>query len=197
MLGSHVATEADVPTNTKTRKRAEDAAADQATHEDSCSSRKVYPDLMCRTSSGDDSTESPALPCFRDDAMVDKDAAAPKLCLSLLEMRTLKAIGGLFSAGTASTATRTIFHQLPLWFFPTEEMKSRTPTQYATTYYSSFRKILERNEGKLWCSTLAVVHVLYAPARFWENGARCFVGRFSFGRCNGSRSQNSFGTRRS
>ena len=38
-----LATKADVPTNTKTRKRAEDAAADQAKHGDSGSSRKSMP----------------------------------------------------------------------------------------------------------------------------------------------------------
>ena len=119
---SCLATEADVPIYTKTCKRVEGAAADQAKHGDSCSAKKVDPDLMCLTSFGDDSTKPPALPCFRDDAMVDKSAPAPKPRLSPVEMRTLTAAGGLLPAGTASTATRTIFHQLPLWFCPTEDM---------------------------------------------------------------------------
>ena len=29
---------------------------------------------------------------------------------------------------------------------------------------------------------MSVLQVVYAPACFWEDGARCFVGRFSFGR---------------
>ena len=29
---------------------------------------------------------------------------------------------------------------------------------------------------------MADLQVVYAPARFWEGGARCSVGRFSFGR---------------
>ena len=56
-----LATEADVPTDTKTLKRAEDAAADQVTHGHNCSAEKVDPDLTCLTSFGDDSTEPPAL----------------------------------------------------------------------------------------------------------------------------------------
>ena len=131
------ATETDVPTDTKTRKRTEDAAADRVMIGDS-SSALVDPDSMCLTSFGDDSPEPPILPCCRNDAIVDKGAAAPKPPLSPVEMRTLTATGGLFPAGTASTATRTIFHQLPFWFCLTEEMNSRTSTQYAPTYYRSF-----------------------------------------------------------
>ena len=57
-----LAMEAEIPTYTKTRNRAEDAATDREKHEDSCSEKKVDPDLMCLTSFGDDSTEPPALP---------------------------------------------------------------------------------------------------------------------------------------
>ena len=39
---------------------------------------------------------------------------------------------------------------------------------------------MKQNRGKIWYSILAVLKVLYAPAHFWERGARCFVGRFSF-----------------
>ena len=60
---------------------------------------------MCLTSFGDDSTEHPALPCCRDDAMVGRGAEAPKPCLSPVEMLTLTPAGGLLPAGTASTAT--------------------------------------------------------------------------------------------
>ena len=76
-----LAAEVDVRTDTKTRKRSEEAAADQAEHWDSCSAKKVDAGPpMCLTSFDDDSTEPSALPC-RDDTMVDKDAAAPKPCL--------------------------------------------------------------------------------------------------------------------
>ena len=40
----------------------------------------------------------------------------------------------------------------------------------------------EKNEGKIWCSILAVSQVVDAPSRFWEGGARYFVGCFSVGR---------------
>ena len=115
-----LATEADLPTDKKTRKRAKDAAADQAKQGDNCFAKRVDTDpMMCLTSFGDDSTEPPALPCCRDSAMVDKGAAAPKLCLSPVEIHTLTAAGGLRTAAIASTATRTLFYQLPLWFCPT------------------------------------------------------------------------------
>ena len=45
---------------------------------------------------------------LRNDALVDKGAAAPKPCLSPVEMRTTTAPGGLISANIASTATGTI-----------------------------------------------------------------------------------------
>ena len=63
---SRLAMEIDVPSNKKSCKRSEDAAADRMMSGDS-SSAQVDPDLMCLTSSG---------------AIVDKDAAAPKSCLS-------------------------------------------------------------------------------------------------------------------
>ena len=125
--------EADVKSDTKTRNRSmENTVADQAKHEVSCSASQVDPDQMCLTSFGDDSTGPPALPCSRNATLIDKGAAAPKPCLSPMEMRTLTVTCGLLSAGTASTATMTIFHQPPLWFCLTDEISSRTSTQYAT-----------------------------------------------------------------
>ena len=99
--------EADVKSDTKTRKRTEDAAADRAKHGNKSSSAQVDPDPMCLTSFGDDSTEPPALPC-RDDAMLDKGAEALK-SLSPVEMDTLTDAGGLLPASIASTAMGTIF----------------------------------------------------------------------------------------
>ena len=112
-----LAMEADVPSYTKTCERTGGAAATvQGKHGDSCSANQVDPDPMCLTSFGDDSTVPPALPCSRDDALVGNGAAAPKSCLSLAEIRTLTAAGGLLHAGTTSTATRTTFDQPSLWF---------------------------------------------------------------------------------
>ena len=105
-----LAMKVDVPSDTKTRERAEGvAAAVQAKRWDSCSVNRVDPGLMCLTSFGDDSTGPPTLSCSRDNALVDNGAAAPKLCLSPLEMRTPTAAGGLLPAGIASTASRTTF----------------------------------------------------------------------------------------
>ena len=104
--------ETDVKPDTKTRKRTEDAAAEQAKHGDNSSSARVDAGPTCSTSFGM-KAEPPALP-LRDDALVDKSAAARKPCLSPVEMRTLTAAGDLLTARTASTAARVIFHQPPL-----------------------------------------------------------------------------------
>ena len=55
-------------------------------------------------------------------------------------MRTPIAAGGLLPAGKTSTATTTIFQQLPLGFCLTKEIKSRTSNQYPMDY-SSFWKL--------------------------------------------------------
>ena len=136
-----LAMEEDVPSDTKTCERKEGAAtAVQAKHGDNCSANQVDPDPMCLASFGDDSTGPPALPCLRDDALVDNGAAALESCFSPLEIRTPTAAGVLLPADTASTATRTTFDQPPLWFCPTEEINLRTSDQYAMDY-SSFWKI--------------------------------------------------------
>ena len=148
----HIATETDVPADTKTHKCEEDAATDHAKHGDSYSAKRVDAGPpMCLTSFGDDSIGPPAFPCCRYDAMVEKSAAAPKPYLVPVEMRTLTAAGGFLPSGTVSTTTRTIFHQSPLWFCLTEGVHSSTSIQYATTYYSSFWKIevLETKSRKI------------------------------------------------
>ena len=89
--------EADVTPDTKTRKRTEDAVGGRAINADSSSARKVDSGSMSSTWFGM-TAEPPAL-LLRDDALVDKGAATPKLRLSPVEMRTLTATGGLLSAG--------------------------------------------------------------------------------------------------
>ena len=103
------------------------------------SSAQVNSDPTCLTSFGDGSTEPLALP-RRDDALVDKAAAAPKPCLSPVEVRMLTTAGGLLPAGTAPSATRTNFHQPPLWFCLTEAINFRRSFQYAP-YYINFGKM--------------------------------------------------------
>ena len=132
-----LATEADVKPDTKTRKRTEDTAADRVIIRDS-SSAQVDPVPMCLISFDDDSTDSLTFPCCRGDALADKGTAVPTPCLSPVEIRTLTTAGSLLPAGTTSTATKTISHQPPLWFYSTKDMSSRTSIQYATTYYSIF-----------------------------------------------------------
>ena len=135
--------------DTKTRKRTEDATGNRAKHGDSSFAKRVdagpMNSISFRVTAG-----PPALPC-RDDALVDKGAEVPKLCLSPVEMRTLTAAGGILPAGIATTATRTILYQPPLWnLFPIEYTNFRTTSiQYAT--FSSFRQIkrLETKSSKI------------------------------------------------
>ena len=103
--------EADVPADKKTRECTEGAAtAVQAVHGDSFSANRVDPDPNSSTSFGDDFTRPPALPCSRDYALAGNGAAAPKTCLSPLEVRTPTAAGGIVPTGRTSTATMTILH---------------------------------------------------------------------------------------
>ena len=128
--------EADVSADEKTRKGTKGAAtAVQAMHGNSFSAKRVQDGPKSSTTFGV-KAEPPALPC-RGDVSVENAAAAPKSCLSPLEMRTPTAAGGLLPTGKTSTATRTTYHQLPLWFCPTEEINSRTSILHVS-YFSIF-----------------------------------------------------------
>ena len=91
----------------KTRKRTESTATAEGVISGDSSSAQVDTDPIRLISFGDDFTGSPALPCSRDDALVDNGAVVPKPCLSPAEIRTQTAAGGLLPAGKASTVTRT------------------------------------------------------------------------------------------
>ena len=157
--------EADVPTDKKTRKRTEDTAADQAKHGDICSAKRVDIDPTSSTSFG--MTAEPSAVPHRDDILVDKSTAAPKPCLSPVEMRKLTTAGDLLPAGTASTARRTIFPR-----------QTRKVTAGQTTSLPH----PAGNQCKRWCSILVVQQIVYAPARLWEGSVRCFMGWCSSGR---------------
>ena len=120
---------ADGQADTKTRERTEGAAtAVQAMHGDSCSVNRVDPDPMCSTSFGGDSTGPPVLPCLGYDALVGKSAAAPKSCLSPLEMRTTTAAGDLLPTGKTTTPKKTTFDYPTLWLCLTGETNLGTLT---------------------------------------------------------------------
>ena len=103
-----LAMEADVPADEKTRECMEGATrAVQAVHGDSFSANRIQDGSKSSTTLGA-KAEPPALPC-RDDVSVENGAAAPKSCLSPLEMRTPTAAGGLLPTGKTSTAARTTF----------------------------------------------------------------------------------------
>ena len=116
-----LAMEADGPADMKTRERTEGAAtAVQAMHGNNFSASRV--DLAPKTTSTSFGVKAdpPALPC-RDDVLVVNGAAASKSCLSLLEMGTTSAAGGLFPTGKNSAATKTTFNQPPLRLYSTEK----------------------------------------------------------------------------
>ena len=94
-------------------------------HGDSWSANRVDPEPMCYTSCGVDCTGPPALLCLREDALVDNGAAAPKSCVSPLEMSSPTAAGGLLPAGEDRIATRTTLNQRPLRLCSTEETNSK------------------------------------------------------------------------
>ena len=133
-----LAMEADGQAGTKTRERTEGAAtAIQVMHGDSCCANGVDPGPICSTSFGDNCTGPPTLPCSREGVLVDNGAAAPKSCLSSLEMRSAMTAGGLLPAGETSTATKTIFDHPTLWFCPTEETNLKTSI-LNVSYFGSF-----------------------------------------------------------
>ena len=72
--------------------------------------------------------------------MVENGTAAPKSCISPLEMRTTTAASGLLPTGKISTATRTTFDYSTLWSCQTEEMYSEMTSTPSAWYYSSFRR---------------------------------------------------------
>ena len=118
--------EVDGSENTKTRERTEGVAtAVQAKHGDSCLADRVDLDPMFSTSFGDDYTGPPAPPRSGENALVGNGPAAPKLCLPFLEIRSPTAAGGLLLTGETSMATKTIFNQLPLRLYSTEENNVR------------------------------------------------------------------------
>ena len=95
------AMEADVQVDTKTRERTEGTAkVVQAMHGDNFSAKRIQ-DGPKSSTTFDEKVEPPALPC-RDGVIVENGAAAPKSCLSPLEVRTTTAADGLFSTGENS-----------------------------------------------------------------------------------------------
>ena len=178
--------EATGQADTKTRERTKGAAkAAQAMHEDNFSANRVDPDSTCSTGFGV-KVEPSALSC-RDDVVVENGAATPQSCLSPLEMRTTTAAGGLLPTDETSTALSTTFDHSTLWFCQTEETELQLHPPGTTAASGKMTCLLppggslRQNQGKTGCSIQAVLKIVSAPARFWECGARYFVGRFTLG----------------
>ena len=136
---TRLAIEAEIETYMKTCKRTEGTAADVVKH-GGTSSARVDHDPMRQTSFGEEnSTEPPAFPICRDDALVDEGAKAPKLCLLPGEMHTSTPVNGSLLAGTTSTTIRDIFPPPPLfWSFGKMTKKFSTTTAIQT--YATYSK---------------------------------------------------------
>ena len=135
--------------------------------------------------------EPPDLPCG-DDVLVEDGAAVSKSYLPSSEMRTTTAAGGLLLTGEIYTATKTTFNKSPLRLCSNEETNPNETNLWTSVpsawYDSSFwrnkllaapscRRIIEKNRCRIGRSIQAVLKVVFAPARFWDRGARCFVVR--------------------
>ena len=109
-----LAMEAGGQAGTKTHERTEGAATVvQAMHGDRVSASRVDPGPNTTSTSFGEKADPTAL-SFRHEVLVENGAAAPKSCLSPLEMRSPTAAGGLLPAGETSTATKTTFDHLTL-----------------------------------------------------------------------------------
>ena len=120
----YLAMVADGQVNTKTRERTEGAAkVVQVKHGDSCTAQRVQDGPKISTCF-DVMDEPPTLPC-RDDVVVENGAAAPKSCLSSLEMHSPTSAGDLLPTGEASIAAMITYNQPPLRLYSTEEINSK------------------------------------------------------------------------
>ena len=109
---SRLAMETDGPANTKTPESTEGAATvAQAMHGDSFSACQVEPGPKTNSTCFGVMAEA-SNPPFRDDVLVENDAASPKSCLPSLEMRTTT---------ETCTATKITFTEPPFRFYSTEE----------------------------------------------------------------------------
>ena len=129
--------EANGPADTKNRERTEGVATVvQAMHGDSLSANQVDPGPKTTSTSFGVKAEPLALLC-REDVLVENGAAAPKSCLSPLEILSPIAAGGLLPAGETSTATKITFDHPTFWFCLTEDTNLKTSILYVS-YLSSF-----------------------------------------------------------
>ena len=154
-------------------------------HGDNCSATRVETGPKTNSTSFGMKAEHYALPC-RDNVLVENGDVLPKSCLPSLEMRSPSAAGGLLPTGETSTAMKITFNRPPLRLYLTEETNLKTLTQvvsYDSSFWDivaapSYRRVIRKNPYKTGRSIQAVFKVISAPTRFWDRGARCFVGRF-------------------
>ena len=143
-------------------------------HGNSFSAKSIQDGPKGSTTAGEN-VEPPALPC-RDDVVVENGPAAPKKCLSPLEMRTTTAAWGLLPTDKTSTATRIIFDHSTFWFCQTEETFLRISVLSASfdsifwrnnlLAAPSCRRVIEAKSWLIGCSIQAFLKVVSALARF-------------------------------
>ena len=146
---SHLATEANVEPDTKTRKHTEGASAADRVKNGESSSARLDDGLTTLTNFGM-IAKPPAPEKYISDALVNKGAETPKPHLPLRKVGILSsAAGGLLSAGTASTATRTIFQRRRFSWSLDEATKEITGrTNFNPLAPSSWRKVIQKKSRK-------------------------------------------------
>ena len=193
-----LAMEADVITDTKTRKRTEGAAAAERVISGDNSSAQVDTVPIRLTSFGDDSTGPPAFPCSRDDALRDKGAAAPKPCLSPAKMRTRTAADGLLPAGTAPTAMKAILSRpRPSWTLGGKAKESTSRTNNNQLGLPYWRKVIQTKSKQTLVFDPGGCTGPSTQLPVSGRVTRVAYSMGSFGRCNaGSRGWSVFSRRR-
>ena len=159
-----LAMEANGQADTDTRERTEGATTVvHAMHGNSCSADRVNPGPKATSTSFGVKADPPALPC-RDGVLVDNGAAAPKSCLSPMEMSTTAAAGGLLPLGESSTAIKTTFNYSTYWFLQTEDTHSKGTLILSAWCDSSFR----RNKLLTAPSCLRVIETKFRQNRMFN-----------------------------
>ena len=164
-----LAMEADGHANTKTQERTEGAAtAVQAMLGDSCTTAQKAQDGPKISITFGVEAEPLDLPC-RDDVLVEGGDAAPRPCLSSLEMRSPTAAGGLVPTGEASTATVTTSNDPLLRFYATEETNPKERNSWTSFPSASYDSSVFR-ERNLFATSYRVVETKPGQNRTFDPG---------------------------
>ena len=136
-------TDADVESDTKTRKRTEDASAENRVMNGDISSTRRVKDSPTTLASFGMIVEPPASKKCIKDVMANEGAEKPRLHLPPVKVRIVSAAaGGLLPADKASTAMRTTFSRpFPSWTLGEETKKKNSRTNLNQLAPSCWREV--------------------------------------------------------